>query len=186
MSSPLPPPGATAFAVLGLPERFEVDLRALDESWRRLSAQVHPDRVQPGDTKGRIAALEGTARLNAARDTLRSPARRAAALLLRHGIDLEAEGAKAHRMSPAFLLEILDLREALDDARAARDLDRALALQKQVKVLESASLARLTQGLGELPPPPEQLPRLADDAAALRYFQRFHDEVVAIEEEVAP
>ena len=112
------------FALLGLPETFAIDAPALESAWRRLQGAVHPDRhVQGSDTDRRLA-LQRATQVNEAYRVLRDPQRRAAYLCALRGVDLQVESNTT--MPPAFLMQQMEWREALEAARAERD-ERALA-----------------------------------------------------------
>jgi molecular chaperone HscB len=173
------------FELFGLPLGFAVDRALLDERLRALSQQHHPDRLTQASARERIASLEMTTRINDGYLVLRDPSRRAAALMKLLGVDLDREGQGAHQMAPAFLMDILDLREQLDDKRQQKDVEGALALGREVAKREQATYAELERdfALQFSAPTPARLQVLADKSASLRYFKRFQDEVAQIEEE---
>ena len=75
--------------------------------------------------------MEQTTALNEAYKTLKDPVRRAFYLLKLHGVDLDREDAGAQKDMPLeFLEEVMELREALDEAIAAKDLPRAQAMAR--------------------------------------------------------
>jgi molecular chaperone HscB len=95
---------------------------------------------------------------------------------------LEARGVpmqgEERENDPAFLMEIMELREALGDARAARDVAKVEALAAQVADTYAASRRALAASL-----------EAHDHGAArrhlgrMRYYRRFLDEVDVIREE---
>ena len=176
------------FELFELPPSFDLDLKRLDERYRALSQQWHPDKVASAPTKERLVALEKTTAINAGYKALRDPLTRSAYLLKLLGIDLDDEGERTHQMDPAFLMQILEKREALDEAKAAHDLDRAAALGKLIAAEEQATHGELSTlfAAQQNNPDPARLSRLADRVAALRYHRRFLDEVAAIEDETLP
>jgi molecular chaperone HscB len=141
------------FALFGLPARFEVDEAALDAAYRTVQSQAHPDRfANAGDAERRVA-MQWAARANEAYRTLRQPLKRAIYLLSLRGVDIQAESNTA--MAPAFLMQQMEWREALQDATEARDearLDALLRALRQEKRERHAALGALLDG--------------ADDAAA--------------------
>lgn len=179
---------STYFDLFDLPRRFRLDLAALDQRYRALSQQHHPDKFASAPAKERLRSLELTTELNAAYKVLRDPAARATYLLKLAGLDLDREDAHAHAMDPAFLMDILDRREALDAARQAGDLDRALKMGREIAAREKATHAELETlfEAQEAQPSPERLKTLGDRVAALRYYRRFQDEVAAMDEEANP
>lgn len=107
------------YDLLGLPERFDIDPEGLKQAFRRLQAVVHPDRFAGAGATERRIAMQLATRANEAYRTLADPGRRAAYLCERHGVPLRAETNTA--MSRDFLMQQMNWREALEDARAGRD-----------------------------------------------------------------
>lgn len=162
------------FELFGLPVRWEVDLAALEKAYREAQKAVHPDRVAQGDAKARLEAMQKTSAINEAYKILKDPMRRAEELLRRRGIVISDDA----KMPQDFLHEILDLREALEEAKAAKDLDRVRTLAAKVSESRDAALTTLATGLdgGN-----GNAVALGDAFARLKYFVRFLEEVVAIE-----
>jgi len=104
------------FSLFGLPVRYAQDGQALERAWRAVAAQVHPDRYATAGAAERRVAMQWAARANEAYRTLRDPLARARYLCELRGADLQAESNTA--MSPAFLMQQMQWREALDEARA--------------------------------------------------------------------
>ncbi|MBS2030058.1 MAG: Fe-S protein assembly co-chaperone HscB [Deltaproteobacteria bacterium] len=173
------------FELFGLQKAFELDAKALDARYRELSQQWHPDKQTSGDAKQRLQALEMSAHLNQAYKTLRDASARAAYLLKLLGLDLDQEGERTFQMNPAFLAEMLELREELDAAKNKNDVQRALAMGKQMQEREKETHAKLAELFAQQLASPEhaRLQKLGDQVAALRYYRRFLDEVSAIEDE---
>lgn len=107
------------FELLGLPERFALDPAELQQAYRRLQAAVHPDRFAAAGATERRIAMQLATGANEAYRTLSDPGRRAAYLCERHGEPLNAETNTA--MSRAFLMQQMEWREALEEARGTRD-----------------------------------------------------------------
>jgi molecular chaperone HscB len=103
------------FELFGLPPRFAIDLDALERAYKGVQARVHPDRFASGTAAERRVAMQWATRANEAYTTLRSPQKRAAYLVERAGVPIDAETNTA--MPPAFLMQQMEWREALDDAR---------------------------------------------------------------------
>lgn len=120
------------FTLFGLPQRYPLDRAALDERWRTLQSEAHPDRhASQGAAAQRVAAQWST-RINEAHRRLRDPLTRAAYLCELRGVAVDAERNTA--MPAAFLQQQLRWREALDDAEdapALRALDDAVAAQER-------------------------------------------------------
>ncbi|MBX3259153.1 MAG: Fe-S protein assembly co-chaperone HscB [Labilithrix sp.] len=169
------------FAMLGAPRRFDLDLSALEKTHRELSRALHPDKFAQAGASERRAALEKAASVNEAWRVLRDPIRRAEALFQAEGLAVgETNEPKA---SPAFLMEVMEEREALADARAARDLAKVKALGAGVSARAKAVESRLTAGFAGGSPSRDELAALLPLLGELRFYRRFLDEVEAIEEE---
>ena len=132
------------FELFHLPQRFAVDLKALEGAYREVQNQVHPDKFANGTDSEKRVALQWAARANEAYQTLRNPFKRAAYLCELNGVDLQIESNTA--MPPGFLMQQMEWREALDDARAASD---TAALDRLDKELQEARKARIAQ-IGEM------------------------------------
>src|SRR5262245_34105471 len=113
------------FATLGLAPRFELDPAELERSYLERSREVHPDRF----AAARVAALQRSMAVNEAYKILKRPVKRAEHLLGRHGVTIGGN----ERLDPAFLAEILELREELAEARQAGDLPKVTRLEKAMK-----------------------------------------------------
>lgn len=103
------------FSLFDLPARFDIDAQALERAWRSVAAQVHPDRYATASPAERRVAMQWAARANEAYRQLRDPLLRARYLCEQAGIDLQTESNTA--MNPAFLMQQMQWREMLDDAR---------------------------------------------------------------------
>ena len=122
--------GADYFTLLGLPQQFEVTTAALDERFRQLQREVHPDRFAAADDAARRASMMLATQINAAYQTLRSPLKRAIYLLELSGVDVGAESNTS--MSPEFLMSQMMWREQVADARAAKDTAALAQLQTEI------------------------------------------------------
>ncbi|HVE89444.1 MAG TPA: Fe-S protein assembly co-chaperone HscB [Burkholderiaceae bacterium] len=104
------------FQLFDLPPRFAVDMAALDAAYRRVQGQVHPDRFAAGTATESRVAMQWATQANEAYRTLKSPLKRAAYLCERAGMAIDAESNTS--MPNEFLMQQLQWREALDDARS--------------------------------------------------------------------
>jgi molecular chaperone HscB len=170
------------FDILGVERRFHLAEDDLERRFHERSREVHPDRHVRADGKTRVQAALRASLLNQAYRALRDPVARAAYLLKLEGIEISDErgGRKA---PPALLMDVLELREQLSEARGEGDLKRVKALAAEVggrraAVLAQADAAFLRYEAGER----AALEVAADASIAERYFRRFLEEVTAIEE----
>jgi molecular chaperone HscB len=197
------------FAVLGLPAEFSVDLRAAEDNFRERSRQFHPDKFAKADPRARRASLQRSVQLNEAWRTIRDPVRRAEYLLKLCGYDVGGEtGATGPAVAehdasstppssrrripvPTVLLsEILELREALADARSEGDSARILSLAAEVGQKSEHAMALVASEFERARSEPatrgSALESVASALIALRYYQRFLDEVPTDDAEHGP
>ena len=165
------------FATLGIAPSFDVDLAEVERTHRELSRALHPDKFV-GVERDRRAALAKAVEVNDAWRIVRDPVRRAEALLKLGGLKF-AEGQEP-KPAPEFLMEMLEQREALSEAKSANDLRavRAMATGIEARVRETEAL--LSDGFAR-----GDRETLVRKLGELRFFRRFLDEVSAIEDEFA-
>jgi len=126
------------FELFNLPSQFALDAKALDESYRAVQAEVHPDRFAAAGNAQKRIAMQWATRVNEAYRTLKNPLARAGYVLHLRGIDVGAEDNTA--MEPAFLMQQIEWREQIEDAAHARnagELERlldALRAERQVRL----------------------------------------------------
>ncbi len=109
------------FTLFGLPRRFALDAAALEGAWHRMQAQVHPDRHAHLPEADRRRAMQWASRVNEGFRTLKDPLARAQYLLVLAGVDAGLETNTA--MAPEFLIEQIEWREAVEEARTAGEVD---------------------------------------------------------------
>ena len=131
------------FALFGLPPRYCCDAARLDAAYRALQTRVHPDRFAAAGESERRLALQSSARVNEAYRALKDPVGRAQYLLSLHGVDATAETDSSLPLD--FLERQLERREAVDEARIARDSARLETLLAEVR----AEIAALEPALAE-------------------------------------
>lgn len=108
------------FSFLGLPRKLDLDVASLEQRFRALSRQFHPDFYYNATPTERRASLERASYLNDAYRTLKQPSSRVAYLLEIEGV-LKMSDQEAGKKVPASLLEeVFALNEELDEVRDAR------------------------------------------------------------------
>ena len=126
------------FTLFDLPRRQALDVPQLDQRWKALQGQVHPDRFAAEGAAAQRLAMQWAVRVNEAYRRLKQPLSRAAYLCELHGTPVLAESNTA--MPAAFLMQQMSWREALEDARTL----------EQVESLASDVAAHQRQLLDEL------------------------------------
>ncbi|HEU5434882.1 MAG TPA: Fe-S protein assembly co-chaperone HscB [Telluria sp.] len=158
------------FELFHLPARFDVDPAALDSAYRDVQGQVHPDRfVNAGDAEKRVA-MQWATRANEAYQTLKNPQKRARYLVELHGVDLQTESNTAMPMD--FLMQQMEWREALGEARAARDEAALESLDAQVKTLRKSQLAEAGRQLDA-----QDFAAAGQTVRALMFLDKFGEEL---------
>ena len=145
----------------------EIEL-SLDARWRALQGEVHPDRFTSEGAAAQRVAMQWALRVNEAYAVLKDPLKRGAYLCEMRGAPIAAENNTA--MPAAFLMQQMEWREALDDARglaAVRRLDDEIARQ------ESELLERLQHLLDEA----GDAAQAAQQVRALMFVARFRQDI---------
>ena len=115
------------FSFLGLPRKLRIDMNDLEQRYRALSRQYHPDYFYNAPPAERRAALEKSSYLNDAYRALKNPISRIEYLLKVEGVltssgTFERDDFSRASAPPAGLLEeVFALNEELDGIREARE-----------------------------------------------------------------
>jgi molecular chaperone HscB len=156
------------FTLLGLPAAQALDRAQLDERWRALQAEVHPDRFAAQGTASQRVAMQWAVRVNEAYQRLKDPLKRAAYLCELRGAAVDAENNSA--MPAPFLMQQMAWREALDEADGATAVQ---ALAAEVADRRHELLAELTRTLDER----RDYADGARQVRALMFVERFQRDV---------
>ena len=103
----------THFELFELPVSFDIDLQDLSQRYRDLQGAVHPDKFVNSSDHERRLSVEKAAAINDAYQTLKSPQHRARYMLELQSVSFDDE--KDIALDPAFLMEQIELREALTE-----------------------------------------------------------------------
>ncbi len=114
------------FAFFGIPRKLALDAGELEQRFRTLSRQFHPDFFYSAPPAERLASLERSSYLNDAYRVLKQPVARIEYLLNLEGLATKDEAGKAGgagrvTVPPALLQEVFALNEELDEIREARE-----------------------------------------------------------------
>lgn len=127
------------FALFGIPQSATVDAEKLREQYQKLQAAAHPDRHAAAPEAQKRAAVQMSARINDAYQTLKNPLSRAAYLLSLRGADAFAEDNTA--MPPEFLMRQIEWRETLEtaDAETRAGLLQTIAAERDAAQKDAAA-----------------------------------------------
>ena len=161
------PSSSDAFGLLGLPAQFDLDPQVIERAFFERTKELHPDRFATAPVAERVAVLSRSRALNDAYQTLKKPVPRAEYLLVRAGVAI----GDNERLDPAFLMEILELREELGEARVAKRLP-------EIERLRGIMAVRRDAAVGALPALFERddLPAIKEQLILLRYLDRYLEE----------
>lgn len=149
------------FDLFGLPLRFGVDMLWLEQGYRELQSTVHPDRFAHLPEGERRASMQWATQVNEAYRTLKNPLTRAQYLLGLRGFDAQAESNTT--MPTQFLIEQMEWREAVAEARAGDDIEALEQLAARVRAERgtlTGEIARLIDEADDGPGAAEALRRL--------------------------
>jgi molecular chaperone HscB len=164
------------FELFGLPVRFALDRSDLDQRWKQLQREAHPDKFAAQGASAQRVAMQWSVRINEAYQRLKSPLKRAAYLCELNAQAIQAETNTA--MPADFLMQQMAWREALDDAA---DLSNIEQLAEQVRHYT----AQLLQDCERLLDVDRNYAAAAGVVRALMFVDRFEHDVSARMEQMA-
>jgi len=169
----------THFDLFDLPQSFDVDLDALDRNYRELQRSVHPDRFVNADDRQRRLSMQQATQINEAYQVLKDPLKRGRYLLELDGREFDDE--RNTTSDTAFLMEQMELREALADLPDNRD-DAFLALGLIMERI-SADLDRLAGDLHTqfASADAQSLDTAADSLTKMQFRRRLQEEAGELE-----
>ena len=158
------------FELFGLAPAFALDLDHLDRAYRDIQAEVHPDRFAHAGDAERRASMQMTTQVNEAYRTLKSPVRRAKYLLELNGVDVGFETNTA--MPREFLMQQMELREKLEEAKNGSDLD-------SISADLSVSRREIEHQIEEMIDGKHDYKSASDLVRKLMFLERFGEEIDA-------
>jgi molecular chaperone HscB len=161
------------FELFHLPQRFEIDTEALDRAYHEVQNQAHPDRFASASGAEKRVAMQWATRANEAYQTLKNPLARAKYLCELNGVDLQVESNTA--MPPAFLMQQMEWREALEDAHAAKDVGELENLEGELRAARKAEIAALAASLDV-----GDFHAAAQGVRRMMFIEKFEEEVARI------
>jgi len=159
------------FELFQLPVAFELDLAVLERAYRELQREVHPDRFVTAKPAEQRLAAQWATQANEAYRTLKSPLNRGRYFLKIHGIETEEESNTA--MPVDFLMQQMEWREAVVDARTRRDEVALDNLAGQKRSEERALLSCLSGQLAD----PALRPAARETVRKLRFLEKLGEEI---------
>lgn len=108
------------FALYGITPSLNPDVSALRRKYYELSRQYHPDRFSTADGAAQLEALRMSALVNEGFRVLNDNDARLGYVLKLQGI---MEDEEQYKLPPAFLMEMMDLNEAIGNVAMAPDTE---------------------------------------------------------------
>ena len=168
---------STDFELFQLPVQFAQPRELIDARWKDLQRQAHPDKFAAQGAAAQRLAMQWSVRINEAYQRLKDPLARASYLCEMHGAPIRAENNTA--MPPAFLVQQMEWREALEDAVTMAQLEQ---LAVETRLAENAQLSVIAQTLDV----DKDHAKAANEVRSLMFIQRFAQEVEARIDQLAP
>lgn len=119
------------FQLFDQPENYKVNLGDVQDKFRQLQKQYHPDNFAYQAPEQLNQALAASSVINQAYNTLIQPLSRAIYLLQLHGIDVDL--VHDTKFSQGFLLEQIELREQIGEAEENQDFDVLEVIEQGLK-----------------------------------------------------
>ena len=126
------------FELFNLPEKFQIDSVKLQENYRSIQKEIHPDRFATSTENEKVQSMIKSTQVNDAYQTLKSPTKRAKYILSLH------RSVEKIMLPPDFLMQQMEWEEHLEDIeKNNKELDQfKLAINKKY---EEYSLMLSTQ-----------------------------------------
>ncbi|MFZ2390103.1 MAG: Fe-S protein assembly co-chaperone HscB [Polaromonas sp.] len=161
---------STDFELFGIPMQFAQDRVQLDARWKELQREAHPDKFAAQGVAAQRVAMQWSVRINEAYQRLKNPLKRASYLCELHGAPINAENNTA--MPSDFLVQQMEWREALDEAKTVQDLDE---IASQSKSSGRKQLLKIERTLDV----DKDFPAAVQQVRSLMFIERFTSEVDA-------
>ena len=117
------------FELFNLPEKFQIDSVRLQENYRSIQKEIHPDRFATSTENEKVQSMIKSTQVNDAYQTLKSTTKRAKYILSLH------KSVEKITLPPDFLMQQMEWEEHLEDIeKNNKELDQfKLAINKKYK-----------------------------------------------------
>ena len=167
------------FQLFAIEQSFDIDLNLLSQTYQNLQKVVHPDKFAHASSQEQLLAVQKSAEINDAYQTLKQPLKRAKYILTLRGVDLPNE---QHTFGDTgFLMRQMELREMLAEVKFADDIDAALALAQQELTEEYQQYFQL-MSVQILENSAASNALACDNLRKLKFYQKLNIEIERLEE----
>ncbi|OWK69855.1 Fe-S protein assembly co-chaperone HscB [Pedobacter sp. AJM] len=158
------------FEFYELPVQFNPDQQAVKAKFYALSKQYHPDFYANEEDEKQQEVLDLSTLNNKAYQTLSHAKRRLKYVLELKGIVKTDEG---YQLPPAFLMEMMDINEALMDLEFEPDAEKLAQVSREVDQLEEQLAGELDQLTLKYDEDPEDSAQLLATIKDIFYRQKY-------------
>lgn len=160
------------FALFALEVDFLIDLDALESAYQREVSKFHPDKFATKSEREQFIAVQNTALINTAYQTLKSPLLRATHCLAFKNIDPFDE--KDRQMDADFLSQQIALREALMQQTDSEEMERFM---DKIHQLETQNISNIADGFRS-----NQLEKVKNLVRELKFYEQLKQQAYALED----
>lgn len=129
------------FTLLSLPVGYSLDKALLEQQYLKLQQRFHPDKFTRRSREDQLKSLSYSTLINEAYATLTSPVKRAEYLLHLQGIWMDGDEL-AIKPDQAMLLQMMEWREELHDAKDVKQVQSIISTLKQLEKETEVLLAQ--------------------------------------------
>lgn len=158
------------FELYKLPVQFSLDRQALDKTYKEIQNLVHPDRFITATEAEKRTAIQWAAMANDAYHVLRNPIKRAAYLCELNGYNLNGETHVS--MDPQFLIQQMEWRESLENAREDKDVNQLEKLDEEQRSLRKERMDVIEKYLGD-----KEFDKAVQEIRKMMFLEKFNEEI---------
>ena len=157
------------FTRLGVKRSFEVGEKILEVAYFTKQRLLHPDIFIRRSDQEKKYSMGHAVDLNNAYETLRFPLKRAEYLLKLEGVIVNQDNSTSVKPSQEMLMESLEMREELENARNSDDIRKMLvkAIDDRMAVIDDIK-AQFANG---------KIAAAAQSTIKLRYMEKYIEEI---------
>lgn len=124
------------FELFKLPEKFQIDSEKLQQNYRSIQKEIHPDRFATSSENEKMQSMIKTTQINDAYQTLKSPIKRAKYILSLHKFNEKVT------LPPDFLMQQMEWEEHLEEIEKDKNELEQFKLSINKEYEQHSSLAQ--------------------------------------------
>jgi molecular chaperone HscB len=169
------------FELFGINETFDINTSSLAETYQSLQKMAHPDKFAHASHQDQLLAVQQSALINDAYQTLKQPLKRAEYILNQRDVDMPSEQHSFR--DNMFLMRQMELREMLEEVKFASDHDAAISSANQELDTEyDVLLMNMQQQIFENTPASNEA--ASENLRKLKFYQKLHIELDRLEDQL--